>query len=420
MNKTISLHYGEDLVEFNLPEEKIVWTASPKQVKPISDVSNEIEKAIDNPIDCMTISQLVDKYGKNTVIIIDDFTRVTPVNLILPVLVDKLNKAGVRDEQITILVALGTHREMSPEECRQKVGEAIFNRIKVINHKWYDEDSLVYVGETPSGVPIKVNKIYYESDISIAIGNVIPHIYAGWSAGAKLIQPGVSGTDTTAKTHLIAATHLKDILGNPDNLVRLEMEEIARKTGLKMIINTVLNPDGSLAAVFAGDIVKAHRACVEVAEKIYAVDIKDRPDAVICSSYPAYYDLWQSCKPMTVAASMVKDKGTVILLTPAPEGDCPGHPEFVGLGVRTVDELNEMIKKGMIEDEVSASVNMTVSVVREMAKIIVVTEEFNKKHIETLGLTYASDIEEALTIADLDSVNTIGIITHGADLARKY
>jgi len=79
-----------------------------------------------------------------------------------------------------------------------------------------------------------------------------------------------------------------------------------------------------------------------------------------------------------------------------------------------------MIKKGMIEDEVSASVNMTVSVVREMAKIIVVTEEFNKKHIETLGLTYASDIEEALTIADLDSVNTIGIITHGADLARKY
>ena len=86
MNKTIRLHYGEDLVEINLPEEKIVWTASPKQVKPISDVSNEIEKAIDNPIDCMTISQLVDKYGKNTVIIIDDFTRVTPVNLILPVL----------------------------------------------------------------------------------------------------------------------------------------------------------------------------------------------------------------------------------------------------------------------------------------------------------------------------------------------
>ncbi len=420
MKRKISLHYGEDFIDFEIPDEKISWIASPSKLDPISNIDESIRHAIQNPIECDTIEKLVKTYGKKTVIIVDDFTRVTPVDKILPIVIEELNNTGVDDKDITILIALGTHRLMTEEECINKVGKKIYDRIKIENHIWDDLDAMVYIGDTPSGIPIRINKLYYESEISIAIGNVIPHIYAGWSAGAKLIQPGVSGAETTAKTHLVAASNAASILGNAENSVRHEMEEIAVNTGLKMIINTVLNVDESLAGIFAGDVVKAHRACVNVAEKIYAVEVNERPGLVICSSYPAYYDLWQSVKPMTVAATLVKNQGYVILLSPSPEGDCPGHPEFVGLGVRTIDELNKMIREGVIEDEVAATVNMTVAAVREMAQIIVVTEPQNKVHVETLGLRYAKDIDEAINLVKLNEVESVGIITHGADLAKKY
>jgi nickel-dependent lactate racemase len=422
VNRKIELHYGPELVTFELPEEKISWVASPKRLDPIKDFDAEVKNAIRNPVGCPNLGDIIKQNGKNTVIIVDDFTRATPVSKILPILLSELNEAGVQDADITILIGLGTHRAMTEEECRERIGKEIYERVKVVNHACNDTDQLVYIGDTPSGIPIRVNKLYYESDVSIAIGNVIPHIYAGWSAGAKLVQPGVSGPDTTARTHLVAARNITQILGNPENPVRKEMEDIARQTGLKMIINTVMNTDGTVVRVIAGDVVKAHRECVKVAEKIYAIDVPTRPDLVVCSSYPAYQDLWQSVKPMTVAAMMVKQQGVVILLSPAPEGDCPGHPDFVGLGVRSVEEVYEMVNRGEIEDEVSATVNMTVAAVREMAKIIVVTEQQNKVYVENLGLKYAGDIQEALSLAsNMDpNINSIGIITHGADLAKKF
>ncbi|MDI6600768.1 MAG: nickel-dependent lactate racemase [Thermoanaerobacteraceae bacterium] len=418
----IKLHYGEDYISFELPEEKISWIASPNHLEPVADLDEEVKKAIKNPVECPTIPELVKRYGKNTVIIVDDFTRVTPVSKILPILLSELNEAGVQDADITILIGLGTHRPMTEEECREKIGREIYERVKVVNHTWNDPDQLVYIGETPSGIPIRVNKLYYESDVSIAIGNIIPHIYAGYSAGAKLVQPGVSGPDTTARTHLVAAKTITEILGNPENIVRHEMEDIAKQTGLKMIINTVMNTDGTVVKVVSGDVVKAHREGVKIAEKIYAIDVPDQPDMVICSSYPAYQDLWQSVKPMTVASMMVKKQGIVILLSPCPEGDCPGHPDFTGLGIKTVDEVFNMVNKGLIEDEVAASVNMTVAAVREMAKVIVVTEPQNGIYVEKLGLKFACNVEEALNIANElnPNIDSIGIITHGADLAKKF
>jgi hypothetical protein len=200
------------------------------------------------------------------------------------------------------------------------------------------------------------------------------------------------------------------------------MEQIAKDTGLTMTINTVMNPDGSLVKIFAGDPIKAHREGVSVAESIFTKEITDFPDLVIVSAYPADCDLWQSTKAMTVGALCAKKGGQIILFTPSPEGDCPGHPDFVGLGALPPDEVFQMTQKGLVEDVVAASVNMTVGAVRERTTVIVVTEERNKPYIEKLGLTYAPTFNAAMKLAKggSDSINSIGIITHGADFAPKF
>jgi len=292
------LKYDSRVLQLEVPDDNVAWVVSPQDQPALVNEEEEIRNVIRNPIGMEGLKELVKKKGKNTIILVDDTTRFTPHKKVLPILIDMLNIAGVKDSDITVLIALGTHRFMTRAECVNVYGKEVINRVKVINHLWNDDEELVRVGKTPSGIPIMANKHYYNSDISIAVGSIIPHVYAGWSGGAKMVQPGVSGAETTAKTHLLATKYLDCILGNSDNVVRKEMEIIARQTGLSMIVNSIMNSDFSLAGIVAGDLVKAHREGVKIAKKIYALPIVENPDIVVVNAYPGNLDLWQSTKAL--------------------------------------------------------------------------------------------------------------------------
>lgn len=418
----IDLHYGDRFMTVSVPVEKLSWIAAPNEMEPVADTLAEVRRALDNPIGTPPLEEIVNGRSLKTVILVDDLTRPTPAWAIVPEILDRLLSSGVKEDNITIIVALGTHRYMTDDEIGHKLGADIPKKVKVVNHHWKDDKELSYFGDSPSGIPIHINRTYKESELSIAVGNIVPHIYAGWAGGAKIIQPGVSGAVTTAQTHLVAAKKLMDIIGNVENPVRHEMELIAKQTGLTMIVNTVMNPSGGLVKVVAGDLVKAHREGVAIAENLFTKELPISPSLVISSAYPADRDLWQSTKAMTVGAICAKKGGFVILLTPSPEGDCPGHPDFVGLGALSPDAVFEMTQRGDIEDVVAASVNMTVGVARERASIIVVTEESNQGYIEKLGLTYAHDLPAAMELAEKKSggIESMGIITHGGDFAPKF
>ena len=96
----------------------------------------------------------------------------------------------------------------------------------VINHQWEDESALVDLGVTANGTPIKVNRLVMESDFVIAIGTTVPHCLAGWAGGAKIIQPGVCGEDTTSMTHALNMISPMPHLGRSNNPMRLEIEQV--------------------------------------------------------------------------------------------------------------------------------------------------------------------------------------------------
>lgn len=418
----ITLNYSKETWELTVPDENLAWVISPKRLPQLENEEEEIRNAIRNPIGMDTLQTIVKARGKKTVILVDDITRPTPHKKILPILLEELNNAGVEDKDISLLIALGTHRAMTHEECVKTYGEEVVKRIKVINHSWDNPDELVTMGKTASGIPISINKHYYNSDISIAVGNIIPHIYAGWSGGAKMVQPGVCGSATTAKTHLISAKYLDSVLGNPDNVIRKEMETIAKETGLSMIINTVMNSDGSLVRVVAGDVVKAHREGVKTAQRIYTSPIKETPDIMVVNAYPGDLDLWQSTKALTAGTLFVKPGGDVILLTPAPEGIPSSHPALLELGARSSKEVWEMVDRGEITDEVAASVHITMSFCREKANVYIVSGEYNRSVIERLGFIYSDDLNKVVSecIQKRGKICRVGVATHGADLAPEY
>jgi nickel-dependent lactate racemase len=228
-----------------------------------------------------------------------------------------------------------------------------------------------------------------------------------------MIQPGVSSPLTTAKTHLMAGPCVYDILGQVDNPVRREMEQIAVESGLKFIVNVVLNREGGVVAVVAGDVVAAHRAGIEIARPIYTLELDEQPDIVVAGSHPADRDLWQGIKPVNNCGMLVKDGGTLI---------APDHPQMVELGQTPGDEVCKMVERDEVADGVAAATYLALDQTRKRVNITLVTDGITEDEAACIGLTATPDFDEALAaaLARYGDEARIGVVTHGADIMGRF
>jgi nickel-dependent lactate racemase len=310
---------------------------------------------------------------------------------------------------------------MSDREIAARVGEDLLRRISVTNMSHKPED-FVDLGVSPLGIPIQISRRYLETPITIAVGNIIPHMYAGWAGGAKMVQPGVSSAITTGRTHLIAGPRVYEILGNVDNEVRKEMENIAIKSGLKFIVNVALDASGTVAGVVAGDVVKAHRAGIEIARPIYTVEVAERPDIVVASSHPADRDLWQGFKAVNNCGMMARDGGTLILLIPAPEGIAPDHTLLVDFGTTPGDKVLDLVTAGEVHDEVAAATYLAFDRTRRRLNIKLVSDGIPDSEARKIGISATTNFNEALleALGRHGSKARIGVITAGADIMANF
>ena len=271
----VKLPYGKETVHVDIPAKNLIGVYGPRDVVPVTDVRNEVIRAIKNPIGCKPLRELL-KDASKVVIVADDNTRLTPTDKIIPVLLDEINDAGVQDSQITIIIALGTHRFMTHEEILTKYGKDVVKRVTVKNHDYKNKAELIDLGTTPNGTHVKINRETYEADFKIGVGSIVPHHIPGFAGGAKIVQPGICGEETTAETHLLSVRAPRSYLGVMENPVRTELNSIARSMGLSTILNTVLNRNGEVVKAFFGDVVHAFNEGVVLSKNVYSVEIPGR------------------------------------------------------------------------------------------------------------------------------------------------
>jgi len=286
----------------------------------------------------------------------------------------------------------------------------------------------VGIGKTPSGTPISINKIVMNSDVKIGLGNIVPHFIPGFGAGSKILQPGVMGDESTAATHHLSVQHdvrHGSIYGEAENPIRAEMDSIARKVGLNFIINSVLNHEKEIVSVFAGDVVKAHRAGIEAVKKVFFGKIPEKADIVIASAHPADYDLWQGTKGMYGATFATKKGGTAIVTAPWRSGVSKVHREtMLELVCEDPVCILARVEEGEYtdnEDIIAPSLAAMWSEYKERAHVILVTDGVPEADIETLGFGHAKTLDEALELAFKQQGKDakVGIIESSADIVAK-
>jgi len=395
--RQIQFDYYKDVPPIRIPDENLLGIYQPRRIILTESEEEVIKKGIQNPIGTSPISKMV-RRGQKVLIIADDNTRLTPARKILPFIMEELEIGGVRKRDIKILIALGTHRTMTYKEIIEKFGRNIYESYEIINHEWKNKNQLRYIGDTPSGIRVSINKAVLETDFLIGLGQIIPHRIAGFSGGAKIIQPGVSGAETTASTHWQAALlDGRDIMGVADNPIRREMEKMAEMVGLKVIVNAVQDSSGRIIDLVVGDPVKAHRKGVEVSKGIYSVEIPSTADIVVVDSYPADLEFWQACKGVYAADFVVKKGGVIILVTPCPEGIANQHPCILDFGYLLPERAKKLIKEGILTDLIAGAhlVQVGKTTVGK-AKLILVSQGIGKKIAEKVGFLYAETPQDAL------------------------
>lgn len=390
-----------EIEDLDVPEENLIGIFSPAIVKDIEETEEDIiEKALLEPIDSIPLHKFV-LGTKKILIVVDDYSRTTPVKKILPKLLLEIHKGGVRPDGIKILIGLGTHRPMSDEEIIRKFGEEIPRKYQILNHAWWDPSQLIYIGETAIGTPIIVNRLINEVDLIIGVGQIVPHRVSGFSGGGNIIQPGICGQETTGLTHWLSAKFEgREILGKIENPVKDEIEKIAQKVGLRWIVNTIQDGSERLIRVVAGHPFLAYRRGASHSLEVYRSFIPEEADIVISDSHPYNSDLWLASKGIYASELAVKKDGVVILVTTCPEGVCPSHPEILEFGYQTFKDVEQRVLRGLIKKlTVAAHLVHVGRVIKERAKGIMVSKGISKEQKERLGFIHADTPNQALDIA---------------------
>lgn len=415
---SVTIPFDGKPLTFSVPEHNLIEVLSPKPSKPLSNLADAISDALDHPIDQAPLGEWV-KPDDRVIIVSDDNTRLTPSDRIIPPLLNRLNDAGIPDKQISCIMALGTHRYMTDLELKDKVGDQVFRRIRVFNHEWQNPDNLVDLGISGQGTPLRANRGVVEADIVIGIGAVVPHHIPGFSGSSKIIQPGVSGANTTAETHMLSCSGGGDsFLGIADNPVRRDMDDMADRVGMRTIFNVVMDSQGGVVGVFYGEMRNAFAAAIELAKEIYGVPFHETPDIVVANSYPCDLDFWQSHKSLYPAQRMVRPGGTIIVCTPAPEGVSPVHTELLDFTAWSSQKIKTAYQDGKLKNGVAAALATAWAMAREKAQVIMYSPGIPRADKIRLGHNHAESVDDAVSKAlkHHGSSSRISVLTHAPDM----
>lgn len=392
----IKLGYGTGFQSAIVPDKNIlrVLTPNPVPCKSNTDGSETtayqlVRDALVSPIGSARLKDIV-KPGEKIALITSDITRPMPTWEVLPAVLDELAAAGVNNEDVTLVFALGSHRPHTEEEMRHLAGDA-YDKIKCVDS---NPNDCIHMGDTKHGTPVDITRVVAEADCRICLGNIEYHYFAGYSGGAKALMPGASTPAAIQTNHSMMVDEnacAGKLEGNP---IREDLEEAAEICGIDFILNVVLDEHKHIVHAVAGDVTEAHRAGCRFLDSLYQVEIPERADIVIVSQggAPKDLNLYQTQKALDNSKHAVKDGGTIILV-----GSCQE-----GLGQKVFEEWiteantpTDLIKRVKKDFKLGGHKAAAIAMVLEHAEIKLVSE-MEPDFVKSIFLEPYSKLQKAV------------------------
>ena len=329
------LKYGKEGLPLNFDDQFNITVLQPRNTPGVTNPDQLLTESLQHPIGDTALAEKVTPESKIG-IIINDITRATPTRFILEGVLHELST--VPSENITLFIALGTHRKDSPDELKGILGEENFNRFRIVQNDCEDQSTQTCLGKSSLGHDVWLNSELLKCDLILLTGFIEPHLFAGFSGGGKAIMPGMAGKTTIMQNHGI------EMIGNSQaiwgvtvgNPIWEEIQEIAEMAGKIFLINITMNNQREITGVFCGNLRKAHAEGVKFVKSSSMVEVPHAFDLVITTNdgFPLDQNLYQSFKGISAAARIVKPGGAIIMAS-----EC-----IDGIGIQNFEHFEKILK----------------------------------------------------------------------------
>lgn len=395
-----SYKYGHGYKNFSLEQEKVMAEIKVAEMAPLTDLKQAVLDAIYHPIDSKPLNELLQP-GQKVAFICNDPTRVANSHDFMPILVEELNKMGIKDEDMRIVFALGTHRKMTQEEMIEAVGEDVAKRLPMYNSDCNKQEDFEYFGETSFGTPVWLNKLICDVDLVIMTGTIVHHFFSGFGGGRKAVLPGVAAMETIRRNHSLMMSpdaQLGKLHGNPVYEDQMEGVRLFAKEHRMFLFNAILDAKKQFLKIFAGDWETAHLDACKFVDKVYGVEIDAPADIVIasCGGYPKDINVYQLQKTMDNAWCAVKDGGVVIIIGECEEGSGSAALEKALQEHPSPDAIKAQLEKNFV---IGAHKAFAITRLMKKAKFILVSA-LDKKIASDLLFEAVDNVDEAIKLAE--------------------
>ncbi|MBE6908890.1 MAG: nickel-dependent lactate racemase [Ruminococcaceae bacterium] len=418
MTKQVELKYGRGTVTLDLSAAADVEILRENAMPVLEDVEQALLDGLEHPIGSAPLRELVAP-GDRLTIVLSDLTRFwMRQDILCEALVRYLEGLGVRDEDIVVLIALGTHRKQTPEELEKLASSYVYRRCRVVNHDC-DAADLADIGTTASGTRVLVNPLAVGRKV-LVISGTVHHLMAGYGGGRKSVVPGIAGRETIRSNHRRALDPARPqtdsrvgsgrVCVNPINR---DMEEAAGLLKPLFGVSVVVDAHSRHSGIFCGDFTKAWEASCRFCQKNYGVPIDYLADVVIasCNGYPKDINLYQSVKTLLNGVNAMKPGGTFVFLAQCPEGG--GAPDFF--------DWIEPLGRGELDRALRESFTIGGYIFYASCEAIARAKEYYMltdiapEQVEKMGLRAYSDPDELMRHVDLAG-KRVYVIPNGGSL----
>ncbi len=336
--------YGKGIKTFTLPDRIRPDLIAPIEIAGAAAPQQAVGKAIDKPVGGRSLADFAK--ARSVAIAINDKTRPVPNRHLLPPLLERLAGLGIPAEAITFIIATGTHVPMQAEDFSQMLPPEILSRYRVISHDCEAPD-LVYLGVTERGSEVRVNRTFYEADLRIAIGNIEPHQFAGFSGGVKTAAIGLCGRAGINNNHSLMMLPESRIGDYDTNPLRQDIEAMGKFLNVHFALNAILNNRKEIVYALFGDPVAVMQHGIPLSRSVCQIEVPAPYDLLIVSpgGHPKDINVYQAQKAFGHATLIMREGGTVILCAACPEASGSKHyEEWMERGRRSYAEVFEHFK----------------------------------------------------------------------------
>lgn len=305
--------YGDEERALRVPGSWDVTVLAPRTPPPLTD--EQIRTAVENPVGQPPLR--MSAAGKrHPIIIVDDLTRPTPTDRVVPHILRELVTAGIAPSQVAIILASGTHGHSARDAVRKKAGAEAAAACGLLVHD--ARKGGVNLGRTDFGTPVIVDREVAMSDLLIGVGGVYPQHSVGFGGGSKLVL-GILGRRSIVALHY----------GHPSvggsyetrNDFRRDLDQAARIAGLRTVVSLHVDAARRPVRVVAGDPEIFFEEAAEFARRHYSTAVAgDAYDVAIANAYPMDASLTFARSKGLAPLAFAGAHASRVLIAACPEG----------------------------------------------------------------------------------------------------